>query len=570
MSGAVTWGPRVITLVGQMGAGKSTVAKALAGALSEVDTAIAIDLDAEIARAAGMPIPEIFATLGEPAFRALERRLLAAHLVPGEAVRVVATGGGAVCEDSAIAAALAAGPVIWLDAPPEVLAARALTPDRPLLAGRTAEEAAAFLAGQRATRSPFYARAHLHLDAARPVPELVAEIVARYFVGMSSTSAGSPPPLSADALEVALPAPAVGHAYPIDFVSGPPGAVTAARIAERLPQTRRVLVVTDDHVASLHAAAFVESLAASPGLSRVALHVVPAGEGTKSLASVGAVCDAALEAGLTRRDALVALGGGVVGDLTGFAASILHRGVAFVQVPTTLLAQVDSSVGGKTGVNHAAGKNLLGAFWQPVAVISSQSVLTTLPEREWRCGLAEAIKHGAIADAALFGWMAAEADAILARDPATAAYLVRRCCEIKRDVVVRDPTEKGERALLNFGHTLGHAYERLLGYGHLTHGEAVALGMILAARVSERLGPPELTGTLEAPLRALLTRFGFEVDVQAAGLPGFNALVDAAAHDKKADASGTVRFITLARLGEAAITPLAFADVRRLIEEPEP
>lgn len=560
--------PKVITLVGQMGAGKSTVAVALAAALPAGLNACAVDLDAEIEREAGQPVADIFATLGEPAFRALERRLLAVHLTPGDGIRVLATGGGAVCHEAAIAAALEAGPVIWLDAAPSVLAARAAGPGRPLLAGRSVAEAEAFLAAQRAAREPFYARAHLRLDAARPVPELVGEIVARYFGPMSSVPQPDVHPI--DLVEVALPAPVSGHAYPIRFVPGPPGDAALDAILTHLPGARRVLVVTDTNVAALHADPFVRALEARPGLSRVALHVVPAGEASKSLASVGAVCDAALEAGITRRDALVALGGGVVGDLTGFAAAMLHRGVAFVQVPTTLLAQVDSAVGGKTGVNHAAGKNLLGAFWQPAAVVASQSVLATLPEREWRCGLAEAVKHGAIADADLFAWIDAESAAILAREPAVVARLVRRCCEIKRDVVVRDPTETGERALLNFGHTLGHAYERLLGYGHLTHGEAVALGMILAARVSERLGGGALAGTLEAPIEQLLARLGFETDVLAPSLPDFDALVAAAAHDKKADASGTVRFITLTRLGEAAVTPLSFVDVRRLLAEGAP
>jgi shikimate kinase/3-dehydroquinate synthase len=558
--------PRALSLVGQMGAGKSTVARAFAEALlARGVLAEAVDLDAVIEARAGCTVGELFARDGEPAFRALERDLLRELIAsPRAGLLVLATGGGAPCSDESSALLAAAGPVVWLDAPPSVLARRAATPDRPLLAGRTEAEAEAFLAAQRAVREPFYARAALRLEASSPVVALVAALVARYETTLMQPPA-SPPPL-----EVSLPAPdtsEVGRAdYRVRFLAEPPGPAVADAVTRLLPRASRVLVVTDGNVARLHLSPVLEALRALPQLARVEACVVPPGETSKSLGAVGGVVDAALAAGLARHDALIALGGGVVGDLTGFAASMLHRGVPFVQVPTTLLAQVDSSVGGKTGVNHAAGKNLLGAFWQPVEVIASQGVLATLPPREVRCGLAEALKHGLIADAALVDAIAADSARLLALDPSAVTPLVARCCAIKAEVVARDPRDTGDRALLNFGHTLGHAYENLLGYGVLTHGEAVALGMLHAALASERLARREgREVALHAPIRALLDALGFETNLGAPGWPPLEALLQAARLDKKADAAGSVRFVVLDAIGAARIVRLGWHELAALV-----
>jgi len=559
--------PTVIALVGQMGAGKSTVGRLLARQLSAGlpgRRVSFVDLDAAIEARIGRPIADFFASDGEAAFRAIEFEVLQTSLTPSDsgATLVLATGGGAPCSDAAIDALLSAGEVVWLDTPPAVLATRALTADRPLLAGRTLAEAEAFLRAQRAARLAYYDRARVHLDGTLEPQALAAAVAARYLDPTMSNESHVMPA----ALAVSLPPEASAAPYPIVFVAELPGVAAAAEVDRLLPSVRRLLVVTDSNVGPLYAADVVAALSALPRIAAVALFTVPAGEASKQLSVLQGVCDAALDAGLTRYDALVALGGGVVGDLTGFAASILHRGVPVLQIPTTLLAQVDSSVGGKTAVNHAKGKNLLGSFWQPVAVISSQRVLATLSPREFRCGLAEAIKHAAIADASFMTWIDDNVGAIEARDPAALAYLVHRCCSIKRDVVVRDPRDQGERALLNFGHTLGHAYERLVGYGTLTHGEAVALGMLWAALLSEQLaagrgGCP----ALYLPLRDLLARFGFAVDLTDPTLPTLSELLPAARSDKKADGGGTVRFVTLSAIGEATITPLPWAEVADLL-----
>jgi len=363
-----------------------------------------------------------------------------------------------------------------------------------------------------------------------------------------------------DRLDVALG----DRAYPILLVDGPPGATAADLVRDRVPSASRALVVTDSNVGPLYLDGVLGALTAA-GLD-VSSFEVPAGEASKRLDTVAAVVDAALSRGLLRGDVLVALGGGVVGDITGFAAAILHRGVAFVQVPTSLLAQVDSAVGGKTGVNHAHGKNLIGAFWQPRAVVSSATVLRTLDAREVRCGLAEALKHALIADAALLDTVVAQAAQLRSLEPAATGALVRACCAIKAAVVAADERDHGRRALLNFGHTFGHAFELLLGYGALTHGEAVGLGMVLAARLSERLGAASVG--VEQSVVAALDALGLPSDPDADGLPSLDELIDAARGDKKADAGG-VRFVVLERVGAAALRRLSWAEVARLLSAPE-
>ena len=354
------------------------------------------------------------------------------------------------------------------------------------------------------------------------------------------------------------------RSYPIHLVADLPdrAAADAARRARREVSGRAepggapVLVVTDSTVGPLYAAGVLEALRGA-GFEPSCFEL-PAGEASKHLGTVQAAIDAALGARLGRRDLVVALGGGVVGDIAGFLAAVLHRGIAFVQVPTTLLAQVDSAVGGKTGVNHPAGKNLIGAFWQPRAVVSSHAVLTTLPARERRCGLAEAVKHGFIADPSLVAWCRANGPHLAELRASETQHLVRRCCEIKAAVVAEDEREAGRRAVLNFGHTLGHAYERLAGYGTLTHGEAVSLGMVHAARLSERLGtaPTGVAAEIHASLEAL----GLPVDVASPERPALTELVAAAATDKKADGD-RVAFVLLEAVGQALIRILTWDNI---------
>lgn len=249
---------------------------------------------------------------------------------------------------------------------------------------------------------------------------------------------------------------------------------------------RQVMIVTNETIAPHYLAVLKQTLAG--GDLDVRELILPDGEATKTLASVERIWDALLAAGFNRRCTLIALGGGVIGDMTGYAAASYQRGVAFIQIPTTLLAQVDSSVGGKTGVNHPRGKNMIGAFWQPRAVIVDTDTLATLPARELSAGLAEVIKYGLIWDADFLAWLESEMSALRALDGDAIAHAIRRSCEIKAEVVAEDETEQGVRALLNLGHTFGHAIEAHQGYGNWLHGEAVAAGMMMATRLSAERG----------------------------------------------------------------------------------
>ena len=248
---------------------------------------------------------------------------------------------------------------------------------------------------------------------------------------------------------------------------------------------QQVMVVTNETIAPLYLEALMQSLPETLDVRRV---VLPDGEQYKNVEQVGRIWDALLEAGFNRRCTLIALGGGVIGDMVGFAAASYQRGVAFIQVPTTLLSQVDSSVGGKTGVNHPLGKNMIGAFWQPKAVVVDIDTLNTLPDRELSAGLAEVIKYGFIRDAAFLSWLEANMTRLRQRDPEVLAEAIARSCQIKADIVAEDETEQGVRALLNLGHTFGHAIEAHQGYGNWLHGEAVGAGMAMAATLSKALG----------------------------------------------------------------------------------
>ncbi|MBS0365976.1 MAG: 3-dehydroquinate synthase [Proteobacteria bacterium] len=309
-----------------------------------------------------------------------------------------------------------------------------------------------------------------------------------------------------------------------------------------------VLIVSNTTVAPLYLPALAGTLAGAQGGRRVIPVVLPDGEIHKTLANAARVIDVLVANRLARDCAVVALGGGVIGDLAGFAAACYQRGVAFVQVPTTLLAQVDSSVGGKTGVNHVGGKNLIGAFHQPCLVVADTDTLATLPPRELRAGLAEVIKHGLLGDAVLFAWLEQNMEALLAREPQALAHVIRRSCEIKAAIVGRDEREQGERALLNLGHTFGHAIESATGYRTWLHGEAVGAGLVMAAALSHEAG---LLPAADAQRVARL--------VARAGLPARAADVSAAAAlehmriDKKIR-DGQLRLILLRAVGEAFLT----------------
>ena len=306
-----------------------------------------------------------------------------------------------------------------------------------------------------------------------------------------------------------------------------------------------VAVVTNEVVAPLYLAG-VRAVLEKAGV-RLAEIIVEDGEQAKRWQNVDRICDLLLDARLGRDSLLIALGGGVVGDLAGFAAAVYQRGMPFLQLPTTLLAQVDSSVGGKTAINHARGKNMIGAFHQPRAVIADVAVLDTLPERELRAGLAEVIKHGLALDLAFVQWLEENIEKLVARNRSALSYAVRRCCELKAQVVAKDEREAGERALLNLGHTFGHAIESGTGYGSWLHGEAVSAGMVMAGELSRRLG---LIGDKDlARVRALLGRAGLPTAGPAIA-PG--RLIELMAVDKKAS-MGKVRFVLIESIGVARL-----------------
>lgn len=341
-----------------------------------------------------------------------------------------------------------------------------------------------------------------------------------------------------DVVPVATP----GASY--DIVIGA-GVLERAASWQGLPTASQAVIVSNVTVAPLYLERVRSALA--PHYRRVSSLSLPDGEAHKDWSTLNAIFDHLLEHACDRKTVLFALGGGVVGDMTGFAAASYMRGVPFVQLPTTLLAQVDSSVGGKTAINHPRGKNMIGAFHQPSRVLCDLDTLTTLPARELSAGLAEVIKYGPIADADFLDWIEAHLGALRARDPAALAYAVRRSCEIKAMVVGADEKEAGLRAILNFGHTFGHAIEAGLGYGEWLHGEAVGCGMVMASDLSARLGLVP-AGFVER-MRRLVERAGLPVRGPAWGAERY---LDLMRVDKKAE-QGEIRFVVIDAPGRASV-----------------
>jgi 3-dehydroquinate synthase len=346
-----------------------------------------------------------------------------------------------------------------------------------------------------------------------------------------------------------VPVPLGERAYEIRIGAG----LLARAGAEIAPLLRRprVAILTEERVAALHLAALEEALAAE-GIAAAAL-VLPPGEATKGWAGLERAVEWLIGERVARDDLVVAFGGGVIGDLAGFAAAILRRGVGFVQIPTTLLAQVDSSVGGKTGINSSQGKNLIGAFHQPRLVLADTGLLDTLPPRDLRAGYAEVMKYGLLGDAAFFAWLETNAPALAAGDPAARRHAITRSCEMKAEIVVRDETEQGDRALLNLGHTFGHALEAATGYSdRLLHGEGVAIGCQLAFDLSVRLGlcPQEAPSRVAAHLAAMGMKRAL-ADIPGP-LPDAAALVGLMGQDKKVR-DGRLAFVLARDVGQAFV-----------------
>jgi 3-dehydroquinate synthase len=343
-----------------------------------------------------------------------------------------------------------------------------------------------------------------------------------------------------ESIGVALLPDSGSRSYPIHIGAG---LIGRAELYRPYLAGGSAAIVTNDVVAPLYLSRLKQGLQAA----RLTEIVVPDGEQTKSWQVLETIFDALLRARCGRDTLLVALGGGVVGDLAGFAAAVYQRGIPFLQVPTTLLAQVDSSVGGKTAINHARGKNMIGAFHQPLAVISDVSTLDTLPDRELRAGLAEVIKHALALDLAFVDWLEQNIQKLLQREREALTHAVKRCCELKAGIVAADEREAGVRALLNFGHTFGHAIEAGTGYGNWLHGEAISAGMVMAAELSlllNLIGKPEV-----ARVRSLFSKAGLPTAGPALAP---ERLMELMAGDKKA-AQGKLRFVVLEALGRAAL-----------------
>jgi shikimate kinase/3-dehydroquinate synthase len=467
---------RPVVLSGFMATGKSTVGPLLAGRLG-VEF---VDTDAEIERAAGKTIAALWREEGESAFRARESALIERLLTDG-VPRVIAFGGGAVAARKTRRLAVDRALVVTLSASAEAICAR--TSDfaaRPNLAvGGDPLARARELLRQRAEA---YAECHLTLSSERLSAQAIADAVAEL------------------AAREPLLVPLGERSYAIDVCNGQPHYLSAA-IERCAPSS--VVLITDSHVRRARGG-FFDAALASVG-ARVTTVTLPPGEAHKTLASVSAIWDVALSAGVDRDALVVAAGGGVVGDLAGFAAACLLRGVRFVQAPTTLLAMVDSSVGGKTGFDHGAGKNLIGAFHQPCAVVADLGHLETLPKRELLAGLAEVVKIALATDGELLQRLERSAEGLVRGDPAELLPVVRAAILAKVRVVRDDERESGPRALLNLGHTVGHALEAHGGYSRWLHGEAVALGLGAELRASERMGwtPPRIRERACSLLEAL-------------------------------------------------------------------
>lgn len=506
-----------VVLIGFMGSGKSTVGPHLAGRLGQPF----VDLDGLIEAEAGMPIGAIFAREGEEEFRRREAASLARAM--SASGQVVAVGGGAPLRDDNWQLLREGNVVVALEATEATLTRRLrASADRPLLAGGVAGAIDRLMPA----RLDRYRQADLVVPTDGHAPEAVAAAIA----------AGLP----AGGLQRI---PVGVHGHPHEILVGARLQQLAAPALRRASVQGRVIVASDAQVGAAHAAPLRTALE-SAGF-HAASYALPAGEAAKTIEAVRDFYRFLAASGVDRRGAIVALGGGAVGDAAGFAAATWLRGVPLLQVPTTLLAMVDSSIGGKNGLNLEAGKNLVGTVHQPCAVLVDIDYLQTLPEREYGSSWAEVVKSAIIADTELFGILETGNEAASARDGAFLRRVIAATCAIKARVVETDPFEDGVRAILNYGHTVGHALEAALGFGAIPHGQAVAWGMQVAADLSRRSGrcPAEVAARQERVLRA----FGLLAERPRVDRP---RLLEAMRHDKKAQ-DGEIRWVLLTGVGHA-------------------
>ena len=533
---AAALGGRSVVLVGMMGAGKTSVGKRLAAKLGLPF----VDADAEIEAGAQLTISEIFERFGEAYFRDGERKVIARLLNGGPLV--LATGGGAFMNRATRDNIAACGVSIWLKPNFDVLLARVRKKsNRPLLKTADPEQTLRRLLEER---SPTYALADFTIESLDGSHDSVVDAILRRLAAALCKDVG---PYAQTRRRVEVPLGA--RAYSILIGPGliDEAGVEIAKIAPRV----NCAIVTDARVAPLYLDRLTASLRRA-GLGSTSI-ICPPGEATKGYAEFARVSDALIEARIERRDIVIALGGGVIGDLAGFCAATLRRGVRFVQIPTTLLAQVNSSVGGKTGINSRHGKNLIGAFHQPSLVLADTASLDTLSERDFRAGYAEVVKYGLIGDRRFFEFLESNWREAFVDGP-TRAEAIAISCAAKARIVAADETEQGERALLNLGHTFGHALESLTHYDseRLVHGEGVAIGMAAAFRFSRELGlcSGQDATRVEAHLKAL------GLPTRMRDIPGFEASADdilaAMRQDKKVE-RGRLTFILVRGIGESFV-----------------
>lgn len=541
---------RPIVLVGMMGAGKTTVGRLLATTLGWPF----YDSDDEIVRNVGKSISDIFSEDGEPAFREIERTTIKHLLAAGPCV--ISSGGGGITIPETAQAIKDRGLCVWLDAPVQVLVDRTKGTDRPLLKHGNADDVLKNLLEKRKLA---YGQAHIHvLDDGLTPQQIVSRCLLqiREYLYMHSakneTEENTPDALC---LTVTLP----DRSYPIFIGSGllkQPDLWLAHDL-----QGKNGFIITDYNVRERLADGLQEKL--RPYMRSVTMMELPPGEQTKSFDRYQAVIEWMIDNNIKRDSVVFGVGGGVIGDLSGFAAATILRGVPFVQIPTTLLSQVDSSVGGKTGINSQSAKNMVGAFYQPRTVVIDLESLMTLPKREWLAGYAEILKYGLLGDADFFEWLEEHGSDVLDGDISALTRAVETSCHMKAEIVNQDEREEsGTRALLNLGHTFGHALEAAAGYdGTLLHGEGVSIGLVLAARLSHDLGylsAEDLT-RVENHIRSVgmmseIAQIKFKAPVTAA------ELLELMRMDKKADVHG-LKFIILKHIGDAEIMPNVPEDV---------
>lgn len=536
-----------IFLVGLMGSGKTTVGRLLAKRLGMRF----VDSDQEIEARTGATISWIFEIEGEDSFRRREVETIK-DLTSQKGI-ILATGGGAVVHPENRKNLKARGTVIYLRATVNNILQRTMhDKSRPLLQTENRRQKIEELAKQR---EKFYSEvADIIIDTGRPNVHAMVQTIMNQLANpdrkKNSFDKQKKRPMNRNRKSMNTSSNSTHlkvdlgeRSYPIEIGTG---LLKDVKLLSRAIRGKRLAIITNDVVAPLYLDKLTASLKEAG--KQVISIVLPDGEQEKNWESLMKIFDFLMENKCDRKTTLVALGGGVIGDMTGYAAASFMRGVPFVQVPTTLLAEVDSSVGGKTGINHPLGKNMIGAFYQPEAVLADTSTLTTLPDKELVAGLAEVIKYGAIIDAGFFDWLEGNVGKLLSRDSEALAYAIKRSCEIKADIVRQDERESGLRAILNFGHTFGHAIEAGLGYGKWLHGEAVGCGMVMAADLSCRMGL--LDDVSRDRIRTLIEKAGLPAVAPDLGSDRWIGLMEV---DKK-NVGGDIQFVLLKTMGRAFVT----------------